>query len=48
VLEPRPGDPPDHATACHFPVADGEDLALAKPTIAAEERVIESGLLGGS
>jgi len=48
VLEPRPGDPADHATACHFPVADGEDLALAKPTIAAEERVIESGLLGGS
>ena len=48
VLEPRLGDADAHQAACLFPVADGEDLALARPTIAAEERVIESGLLGGS
>jgi oligopeptide/dipeptide ABC transporter ATP-binding protein len=48
VLEPRLGDAADHQAACLFPVADGEDLTQAKPTIAAEERVIESGLLGGS
>ena len=34
--------------ACHFPVADGEDISLSKPTIAAEQRVIESGLIAGS
>ena len=48
VLEPQLGDAADHKAACLFPVADGEDLAQAKPTIAAEQRVIESGLLGGS
>jgi oligopeptide/dipeptide ABC transporter ATP-binding protein len=32
-LQPEPGDPKDHATACHFPVAPGEDLAAAVPGI---------------
>ncbi len=48
VLEPRLGDAADHLTSCHFPVQDGEDIAQARPTIAAGDRVIESGLLGGS
>jgi oligopeptide/dipeptide ABC transporter ATP-binding protein len=48
VLEPRLGDDSAHLAACHYPVADGEDISQAKPTIAAENRVIESGLLGGS
>jgi len=48
VLEPQLGDTDNHKAACLFPVADGEDLTQAKPTIAAEQRVIESGLLGGS
>jgi oligopeptide/dipeptide ABC transporter ATP-binding protein len=48
VLEPRLGDDADHLAACHFPVEDGEDISLSRPSIAAEERVIESGLLGGS
>ncbi|HUY21088.1 MAG TPA: dipeptide ABC transporter ATP-binding protein [Acidimicrobiales bacterium] len=25
-LEPLAGDPPDHGVACHFPLADGEEL----------------------
>jgi oligopeptide/dipeptide ABC transporter ATP-binding protein len=33
------GDPPEHAVACHFPVQVGEDLTLARPTIAIEDRV---------
>jgi oligopeptide/dipeptide ABC transporter ATP-binding protein len=32
VLETKPGDPPPHQTACHFPVADGETLARAGRT----------------
>jgi oligopeptide/dipeptide ABC transporter ATP-binding protein len=45
-LVPRGDDPATHATACHFPVADDEDLALARPTIAAAERVVaEPGIL---
>ena len=48
VLEPRLGDAADHLAACHFPVEDGEDLSKARPTIAAEDRVIESGLLGSA
>ncbi len=27
---------PDHVTACHFPIADGEDLSKARPTIRQE------------
>jgi oligopeptide/dipeptide ABC transporter ATP-binding protein len=37
ALEPRvAGDPPSHVEACHFPVADGEDLTLARPTISSD------------
>jgi hypothetical protein len=28
-LQARSGDPSTHLTACHFPVADGDELALA-------------------
>jgi hypothetical protein len=48
VLEPRLGDAGDHLTACHFPVEDGEDISQARPSIGAEERIIETGILGGS
>jgi oligopeptide/dipeptide ABC transporter ATP-binding protein len=41
-LEPRLGDGPRHTAACHLPMAQGENLADFKPTIGAEERVIES------
>ena len=47
-LEPRLGDEPDHVAACHFPVEDGEDISKARPSLAAEDRIIEPGLLGGS
>ena len=47
-LEPRLGDAPDHLAACHFPVEDGEDISKARPSLAAEDRVIEPGLLGRS
>jgi len=45
-LEPRLGDPPTHAAACHFPVADGENIADSTPEIGASERVIEEGVVG--
>jgi oligopeptide/dipeptide ABC transporter ATP-binding protein len=48
VLEPHLGDDADHLAACHFPVEDGENISKARPTITAEERIIEPGLLGGS
>jgi len=42
----RLNDPPTHGAACHFPVADDEDLALARPTLAPEERIVaEPGAL---
>ncbi|MGH8890713.1 MAG: ABC transporter ATP-binding protein [Acidothermaceae bacterium] len=42
----RLDDPPGHIAACHFPVTDDEDLAAARPTLAAEERiVVEPGAL---
>ena len=44
-LIPRLGDPPDHVTACHFAVADGEDLTKAKPKLAEELRVVEPELV---
>jgi oligopeptide/dipeptide ABC transporter ATP-binding protein len=47
-LAARLGDPADHVAACHFPVADGEDISLATPSIAADQRVIESGLIAGA
>jgi len=43
ALAPRLGDAPDHLAACHFPVADGEDLTRARPAIDDNERVIEPG-----
>ena len=47
-LEPRLGDAPAHVTACHLPMAAGENLADFHPTIGEEERVIEAaGLLSG-
>jgi oligopeptide/dipeptide ABC transporter ATP-binding protein len=33
-LAPAAGDPPAHLAACLFPVADGEDLARARPALA--------------
>jgi oligopeptide/dipeptide ABC transporter ATP-binding protein len=48
VLEPRLGDEANHLAACHFPVEDGEDISKSRPTISAENRVIESGLLGSA
>ena len=47
-LTARLGDDAGHAAACHFPVADGEDISLSTPSISAAERVIESGLIAGS
>jgi oligopeptide/dipeptide ABC transporter ATP-binding protein len=47
-LVARLGDGAEHVTACHFPVEDGEDISLATPAIAAEARVVESGLIAGS
>jgi oligopeptide/dipeptide ABC transporter ATP-binding protein len=45
-LVARLDDPIVHETACHFPVADGEDLAAARPTIAAAARItVDPGAL---
>jgi oligopeptide/dipeptide ABC transporter ATP-binding protein len=44
-LIPRLGDGPEHLTKCHFPVEDGEDISLAKPTISAQDRIVETGIL---
>ena len=41
-------DSADHVVACHFPVADGEDISQSTPQIAEEDRVVESGLIAGS
>ena len=41
LLEARLGDPGSHVTACHFPVADGESLVAARPTLSEDQRVIE-------
>jgi oligopeptide/dipeptide ABC transporter ATP-binding protein len=40
-LEPRLGDGPDHTAACHIPMEVGENLAEFRPSISAEERVVE-------
>jgi oligopeptide/dipeptide ABC transporter ATP-binding protein len=45
-LIPRMDDPPDHVAACHFPVADGENIADSRPEIGADDRVVEGGLVG--
>jgi oligopeptide/dipeptide ABC transporter ATP-binding protein len=47
-LEPKLGDEPAHVAACHFPVENGEDIALSKPTIGTENRIVETGLIAGS
>ena len=39
-------DPPTHVVACHFPVADGENIADSTPEISADERIVEEGLVG--
>jgi oligopeptide/dipeptide ABC transporter ATP-binding protein len=41
ALEPRLGDQPEHAAACHFPVADGENLANSRPNLSEEYRIVE-------
>jgi oligopeptide/dipeptide ABC transporter ATP-binding protein len=48
VLAPRLGDDQAHRAACHFPVEDGEDISKARPSIGAEERIVESGIVAGS
>jgi oligopeptide/dipeptide ABC transporter ATP-binding protein len=45
-LIPRLEDPPTQVAACHFPVADGENIADSRPEIGAEERIVEGGLVG--
>jgi oligopeptide/dipeptide ABC transporter ATP-binding protein len=48
VLEPALDDGPEHMTACHFPMAAGENLADFHPTIDEAQRVVEgAGLLSG-
>ena len=37
-LSIRLADPPDHRTACHFPVRPGEDLARLRPSIEQPDR----------
>ena len=39
---------PGHRVACHFPVEDGEDISQSRPSLAAEDRIVEPGLLGDS
>ncbi len=34
MLEVKPGDTPEHGTACHFPVEEGDDLTYSQSTIA--------------
>ena len=41
TLSAQLGDRAEHTVACHFPVRLGEDLTLAQPTIAAEDRIVE-------
>jgi peptide/nickel transport system ATP-binding protein/oligopeptide transport system ATP-binding protein len=43
-LETKPGDPPDHQTACHYPVQPHEDLTTTTTTTAAPG----AGSAGGS
>jgi oligopeptide/dipeptide ABC transporter ATP-binding protein len=47
ALEPRLGDEQAHVAACHFPVEDGEDISKSRPSIGADQRVIETGLVAG-
>jgi oligopeptide/dipeptide ABC transporter ATP-binding protein len=45
ALVPHFGDAPDHSAACHFAVADGENIRDFTPQIAAEQRIVEEGLI---
>jgi oligopeptide/dipeptide ABC transporter ATP-binding protein len=47
-LQSKLGDGSDHVAACHYPVEDGEDISLSKPTIGADHRIVESGLVAES
>ncbi|MBO0824519.1 MAG: ATP-binding cassette domain-containing protein, partial [Actinobacteria bacterium] len=47
-LVSRLGDDGAHVTACHFPVADGEDISKARPAIGADLRVVESDVAEGA
>jgi len=47
ALVPRSGDSELHPTACHFPVAEGEDLTEAVPQISVADRVVEPTSSGG-
>jgi oligopeptide/dipeptide ABC transporter ATP-binding protein len=47
-LTPRLGDAAAHMAACHFAVQDGEDISKSRPSIGADHRVIETGVVGGS
>jgi hypothetical protein len=38
---PHLGDDPIHTAACHFPVADGENLAKARPALSEKDRIVE-------
>ena len=40
-LVPRLGDAELHRAACHYPVADGENLADARPTLSEDQRIVE-------
>jgi oligopeptide/dipeptide ABC transporter ATP-binding protein len=44
-LEARLGDAPTHRAACHYPVAEGENLSTARPNIAVEDRIVETASL---
>src|SRR5262245_9818024 len=44
----RLGDAAGHLAACHYPVADGEDISLSRPAIAEAQRAVESGLIAGA
>ncbi|MGI8751136.1 MAG: ABC transporter ATP-binding protein [Acidimicrobiales bacterium] len=41
-LDRRLDDDDRHLTACHFPVAPGEDLNKSEPAIVADERIVET------
>ncbi len=48
ALLPRFDDPPNHAAACHHPVADDENLADARSTLFGDESAVaEPGALSG-
>jgi len=47
-LTPRLGDDAAHVAACHFPVEDGEDISKSRPSISADQRIIESGIVASS